>query len=89
MFVARVVGHIVSTQKDDRLIGSKLLLVERLDPNENPIGTPLVAVDTVCAGSGEQVLVTTGHSARVAANDTNIPIDAAIVGIIDTVDILV
>lgn len=87
MILGKVVGTVVATRKDERLVGSKLLLVQPAQPDGTPRGAPLVAVDTVDAGAGEQVLVVSGSSARMAAGMTDRPVDAAIVGIVDTVDI--
>ncbi len=86
MILARVVGTVVATRKDERLVGSKLLLVQSVRPDGTARGAPLVAVDTVDAGAGEQVLVVSGSSARMAAGMADRPVDAAIVGIVDAVD---
>ena len=85
MLLAKVIGTVVATRKDDRLVGHKLLLVQPADPHGKPSGTPLVAVDTVDAGSGETVLIVSGSSARMAANLADTPVDAAIVGVVDSV----
>ena len=82
MLMCEVVGSIVSTTKHDALVGSKLLIVETLDIMGNQRNR-LVAIDTVGAGIGEIVLVTTGSSARKSVKDQETPIDAAIVGIVD------
>ncbi|HZE88820.1 MAG TPA: EutN/CcmL family microcompartment protein [Verrucomicrobiae bacterium] len=87
MFLARIVGTVVATRKDDRLEGFKLLVVQPLDERGAPAGGCSVAVDTVQAGSGETVLVVTGSSARMTSRTKDAPVDAAIVGIIDTVAI--
>ncbi len=93
MFLARITGSIVSTQKVDELIGSKLLIVEPLRVNENdqsdlqPTGRSFVVVDTVGAGEGEVVLCVQGSSARFTPETKTLPIDAAIVGIVDTVTV--
>ena len=87
MILGKVVGTVVATCKDERLIGSKLLLVQPDLPEGEPQGVPLVAVDTVDAGVGETVLVVSGSSARMAAGLTDAPVDAAIVGIVDDVNI--
>jgi microcompartment protein CcmK/EutM len=87
MILGKVVGTVVATRKDERLVGSKLLLVQPLRPDGSERGDPLVAVDTVDAGAGEQVLVVSGSSARMAAGLADRPVDAAIVGIVDTVDV--
>ncbi|MGC3994603.1 MAG: EutN/CcmL family microcompartment protein [Propionicimonas sp.] len=86
MFLAKVRGTVVSTSKDERLVGFKLLLIHRIGIDDEYIGMPQVAVDTVGAGVGELVIVTGGSSARVAARPDS-PIDATIVGIVDTVEI--
>lgn len=86
MYLAKVVGNVVSTSKDERLVGFKLLLTCRLDDQEKPVDNPVVCVDTVGAGTGEVVIVTKGSSARFAADREHAPIDATIVGIVDTVE---
>jgi ethanolamine utilization protein EutN len=85
--ICKVVGNVVSTQKNQNLVGSKLLLVQSIDSEGNTTGGVFVAVDTVGAGFGERVLVTKGSSARNATGDEeNSPVDAAIVGIIDSIE---
>jgi len=86
MILAKVVGTVVATRKDERLVGSKLLLVQPVLPDGEPRGAQLVAVDTVDAGAGETVLVVSGSSARMAAGLADRPVDAAIVGIVDVVE---
>jgi len=85
MFLARIVGTVVATRKDDRLEGCKLLIVQPLDPAGKDSGQPVVAVDTVSAGYTETVLVVTGSSARMTTRTKDAPVDAAIIGIVDTV----
>jgi microcompartment protein CcmK/EutM len=88
MLIARIVGTVVATRKDPRLDGRKLLVVlpvDAVDPSRK--GGALVAVDTVGAGVRETVLVVQGSSARMAQGCTECPVDAAIVGIVDTVDV--
>ena len=75
-------GNIVSTRKQEALVGSKFMEVELIKNNELT-GEYLIAVDSVGAGIGETVLITTGSSARLALNNTNAPCDAVIVGIVD------
>jgi ethanolamine utilization protein EutN len=87
MILARVVGTVVATRKDERLVGSKLLLARPVDPRGQPEGGYLVAVDTVDAGFGEMVLIVSGSSARMASGMKDCPVDAVIVGIVDTVTI--
>ena len=85
MQLARVIGTVVSTRKDDALIGFKLLVLQVEDPQSGEDAERLVAVDTVGAGVGERVLVARGGAARTTL-PINAPTDAAIVGIVDTVD---
>jgi microcompartment protein CcmK/EutM len=88
MVLARVVGTVVATRKDERLVSSKLLVVRPVDPAGKSDGAAyLVAVDTVDAGYGETVLIVSGSSARMAAGLKDCPVDAAIVGIVDHVDV--
>jgi ethanolamine utilization protein EutN len=86
MIIAKVVGTVVATRKDERLVASKLLVARPLDPSGKPDGNYLVAIDTVDAGFGETVLIVSGSSARMAAGLKDCPVDAAIVGIVDTID---
>jgi microcompartment protein CcmK/EutM len=87
MILARIVGTVVATRKDPRLVSSKLLVARPMDPQGNPEGNCLVAVDTVDAGVGELVLIVSGSSARMASGLKDCPVDAAIVGIVDHVEI--
>ena len=87
MLLAKIVGTVVATRKDPRLVSCKLLVVRPMDPRGKAEGNYLVAIDTVDAGVGETVLIVSGSSARMAAGLKDCPVDAAIVGIIDTVDI--
>ena len=93
MFVAKVTGSLVSTQKVDAMIGRKLLVVEpyRLDAQTRAClkttGRTFVAVDTVGAGEGEYVLITQGSSARLTPETKNLPVDTVIIGIVDTVHV--
>jgi microcompartment protein CcmK/EutM len=87
MIVAKVVGTVVATRKDDRLLSAKLLVSRPIDPSGKPEGTYLVAVDTVDAGVGETVLIVSGSSARMASGLKDCPVDAAIVGVIDHIEI--
>lgn len=86
MLIARIVGTVVATRKDPRLVSNKLLLARPVDPGGKAEGSYLVAVDTVDAGVGETVLIVSGSSARMASGLKDCPVDAAIVGIIDHVD---
>ena len=93
MFVAKVTGSIVSTQKVDSMIGQKLLMVEpfRLEPKDRQsmvtTGRTFIAVDALGAGVGDMVLITQGSSARFTAETGKLPIDCVIIGIVDTVSI--
>ena len=87
MYLARIVGTVVATRKDERLEGFKLLVVQPVDPEGADAGNPVVAVDTVSAGYTETVLVVTGSSARMTSRTKDSPVDAAIVGIVDTVSL--
>jgi ethanolamine utilization protein EutN len=87
MILARVVGTVVATRKDPRLVSTKLLIARPIDPQGKSEGNYLVAVDTVDAGVGETVLIVSGSSARMASGMKDCPVDAAVVGIVDTVDL--
>ena len=87
MLLARIVGTVVATRKDERLVSTKLLVVRPIDPAGKMDGGYLVAVDTVDAGVGETVLVVSGSSARMASGLKDCPVDAAIVGVIDSIDV--
>ena len=86
MILAKIVGTVVATRKDPRLVSNKLMVARAIDPRGQPDGHYLVAVDTVDAGVGETVLIVSGSSARMASGMKDCPVDAAIVGIIDTID---
>ncbi len=84
MIIGKVVGHVVSTRKNENLIGQKLLVVEPHESLKGNMGSSrFIAIDNVGAGIGETVLVATGSAARVGCDLKNAPVDAAIVGIID------
>jgi microcompartment protein CcmK/EutM len=87
MILARIVGTVVATRKDERLVSSKLLVARPLDPSGKIDGNYLVAVDTVDGGVGETVLIVSGSSARMAAGLKDCPVDAAIVGIVDQIEV--
>jgi ethanolamine utilization protein EutN len=92
MFLAKVTGSIVATQKVDSMSGQKLLVVEplRLDPETHAklitTGRSFVTVDALGAGVGELVLITQGSSARFTPDTKELPIDTVIIGIVDRVD---
>ena len=77
-----VVGNVVSTRKSEALVGSKFMEVEIIENGKNT-GKYIIAVDSVGAGIGETVLLTTGSSARLALQNKSAPTDAVIVGIVD------
>lgn len=93
MFVAKVTGSIVATQKVDSMVGHKLMVVEpfRLDAEGRgslvSTGRTFIAIDTVGSGEGEFVLITQGSSARLTPETKNLPIDCVIVGIVDTMHV--
>jgi ethanolamine utilization protein EutN len=88
MLIAKVVGTLVATRKHERLVGSKIQIVQPLDhKGEVPRGDPFVAVDAVGAGVGECVVVVRGSGARQAVDDDQCPVDATIIGIVDRIDI--
>lgn len=87
MQIARVVGTVVSTQKNRKLEGAKLMLVQPQTLDGQPRGVTLLAIDSVGAGVGERVLVVIeGKAAGDALGKKGAPVDAAIIGIIDTID---
>jgi ethanolamine utilization protein EutN len=94
MFLARVEGSVVATKKDPSMSGRKLLLVrpqlvDDKDPTKfRPGANTIVAVDSVGAGMGEMVMFCQGSSARLAPNLKDAPVDAVIIGIVDTVDVM-
>ena len=86
MQIARVIGNVVATRKDDALTGIKLLIVQPLTPARQPAGRPLVAVDAVGAGVGEEVFFVRGKEASFPFYPAEPPVDAGIVGIVDRWD---
>ncbi|MFH1311669.1 MAG: EutN/CcmL family microcompartment protein [Candidatus Eisenbacteria bacterium] len=87
MIVGEVIGTIVATRKEERLSGLKLLIVKIIDVDLKPTGQFLIAVDAVGAGDGETVLCAQGSSARLTAKTKDCPVDAVIMGIVDTIEI--
>lgn len=88
MQIARVVGTVVSTQKNPKLKGAKLLLVQPLSLDDQPRGTAILAIDSVGAGVGEKVLVVIeGKAAGDALGRKAAAVDAAVIGIVDAVDV--
>lgn len=82
MILGKVYGSVVSTSKNEKLIGYKFMLVQYIE-NDELVDKYIVAVDSVGAGIGEKVLVTTGSGARLALDRSDAPVDATIVGIVD------
>ena len=84
MIIARILGTVVSTQKDERLLGKKLLIVKPINLDGTDQSGYIVAVDTVGAGFHEKVIVVAGSSARLAEGNKDCPVDSAIIGVIDS-----
>ena len=87
MQLARVIGDVVSVRKDESLVGLKLLVIQPLAPDRQPVGRPLVAVDAVGAGVGENVFFVRGKEAAFPFYPIEPPVDAGIVGIVDHWDV--
>jgi microcompartment protein CcmK/EutM len=85
MILARVVGTVVATRKDPRLEGKKLLILKPVSPDGQDESGYVVSVDTVGSGIGERVIAVSGSSARMAEGCKDIPVDNAIIGIVDEV----
>lgn len=89
MRLAKVVGTIVSTQKDPHLMGCKLMIVKKIDEKgefeKYSSSSTSIAVDTVGAGIGETVIITSGSTARFVYGDKTTPVDMTIVGIVDEI----
>lgn len=86
MIIARIMGTVVSTQKDERLQGKKLLIVKPINLDGTDQSGYAVSVDTVGAGFHEKVIVVGGSSARLAEGNKDCPVDSAIIGVIDEID---
>lgn len=87
MWVGKVIGTLVATPKDESLTGSKLLFVQPIKFYENQTRVPVVAVDRIGAGTGETVLVVAGSSARHLIGNPQAAVDAAIIGIVDSIEL--
>lgn len=87
MFLAKVVGTVVATQKDPKLEGLKLLVTQHLTLEMEPTKTFVVAADAVGAGVGEVVVCATGSSARLTEVTDKLPVDAVIMAIVDTMEV--
>ena len=86
MLIGRIIGSITATKKSDALLGHKLLLI-RPRANANETTDVLVAIDALGAGVGETVIIATGRAARLAAGREDLPVDAAVIGIVDGEDL--
>lgn len=87
MHIGKITGTLVATRKDENLVGCKLMITQPLNSQLEAVGKEIVAIDTVGAGIGEIVIFSSGTAARLAAKKLDSPIDAAIVGIVDSMDI--
>lgn len=88
MILAKVIGQVVATQKQSSHEGKKILLIQPLTLEDQPMGDPVVALDAVDAGVGDRVLaVQEGFSAMTSVGHTDAPIDAAIIGVVDRVEL--
>jgi ethanolamine utilization protein EutN len=87
MFLARVIGTVWATRKDEHLKGFKLQFIQPIDRRRNVVGDPIVAVETVGAGAGETVMYITAREAVIPLPVDEAPVDASIVGIVDRIDI--
>ena len=87
MNLARVIGTVVATVKSEGLEGQRMLLIQPLDHKQNPRGRPVVAVDAVQAGPGDLVHTASSREAALALDPWFVPVDSAIVGIVDQVNL--
>jgi microcompartment protein CcmK/EutM len=85
MILARIVGSVVATRKDPRLEGKKLLILKSIAPDGKDEAGYVISVDTVGAGYRERVIAVSGSSARMAEGCKDLPVDSAIIGIVDDV----
>jgi len=88
MLIARVIGTTISTIKDEKLVGGKLLVLRQTDEFGEPSGKPYVAVDSVDAGIGDLVLTAAGSSARQTSQTKDRPVDAVIMAVIDSLEVM-
>jgi microcompartment protein CcmK/EutM len=87
MFLARVIGTVVATRKDENMTGVTMLVVQPIGVDRTPVGKPLVALDSVGAGTGEDVFYVRGREASFPFAPVEVPADATIVGIVDQVNV--
>ncbi len=86
MFLARVIGTIWATRKDESLEGTKMQIIQPVDRFDKPVGAPVIAIDTIGAGPGETVFYVTAREATIPLRHGLSPVDASIVGIVDTIE---
>jgi microcompartment protein CcmK/EutM len=87
MLIAKVIGTTVSTIKDEKLVGRKLLILRQTDETGAPSGKPYVAIDTLDAGIGDLVLTCSGSSARQTNITKDTPVDAVVMAVIDSLEV--
>jgi ethanolamine utilization protein EutN len=87
MQIGTVIGNVWATRKEDHLTGLTFLFVQPEDPTGLCIDTPFIALDRIGSGIGDRVMVTRGSAARFVFKDENLPIDAVIIGIVDSIDV--
>ncbi len=88
MVLGQIVGNVVATIKDETLAGEKLLLVQLMNKSREPVGRPQAAIDVVDAGQGDYVFLVRAREASLATFPVVGPVDLAIVGIVETVDLI-
>lgn len=87
MQIARIIGSAVATVKDPKLTGLKLLVAQKATPDDKVYGEPFLVADTVGAGEGELVILVEGSSARKTLKTADAPVDAVIIGILDSIEV--
>ncbi len=87
MFLGKVIGNLVASRKHEDLQGVKLLIIQPLNHRRLPVGPAIVAVDSLRAGPGELVFLEDGREASFTLPNTFVPVDAAVVGIVDQIDV--
>jgi len=87
MFLGKVVGSVWATQKEVGMENVKLLIIQPLDWKSQEQGSTMIAADRIGAGSGEKVIVSRGNPARILYDNRNVPIDAVVVGIVDSYEL--
>lgn len=89
MLIGRVIGDVVATQKDASHVGRKILMVQPLNLDGSERGEPVLALDAVDAGAGDRVLLSTeGYSAMTSVGRPNSPIDSAVIGVVDEIELV-